>query len=75
MLGPGAALLSKLASIAVHADELLSDDGHHFDRSALLALLADPEVSEWLAAMTDAALAPRKRDSFANQLRTVPRDA
>jgi len=61
ILSPGVAVLSKLASVAVHADEMLSDDGHHFDRSALLALLADPEIKDWLAAMTDAALAPRKR--------------
>ena len=61
MLKPGAALLCKLASIAVHADEMLSDDGHSFDRAALLSAINDPEVVAWIKQMTDAALAPRKR--------------
>ena len=61
LLTPPASLLCKLASIAVHADELLSDDGHDFDRAALQSALADPEVAGWLAQMTAAALAPRKR--------------
>jgi len=58
---PSASLLSKLASIAVHADEMLSDDGHSFDRDALISAVNDPEVAEWVARMTDCALAPRKR--------------
>ena len=61
MLRPEPSLLCKLASIAVHADEFLSDDGHEFDHNTLVALIADKEVSEWLDAMTNAALAPRKR--------------
>ena len=60
-LSPGAALLSKLASIAVHADEYLSTDGHQFDLDALLGLLADAEVKAWVADMTALALAPRRR--------------
>lgn len=54
-------LLCKLASIAVHADELLSLGGHEFDRIALRSALDDPEVKAWIEQMTDAALAPRKR--------------
>lgn len=61
MTKPGLALLSKLASIAVHALELRSSDGHHFDAAALDGLLADPEVDLWLKQMGDAALAPLVR--------------
>jgi hypothetical protein len=61
MLSPPASLLCKLASIAVHADEMLSEDGHVFDRDTLQVLLADAEIVRWLDAMTLAALAPRKR--------------
>lgn len=58
---PGVSLLCKLASIAVHADEILGSGGHEFDRAALLSVLADPEVREWIEQMRAAALAPRKR--------------
>lgn len=61
MLKPGASLLCKLASIAVHADEMLGPNGHPLDREALLSGLADPEVKDWLADMSAASLAPRKR--------------
>jgi hypothetical protein len=60
-LKPPATLLCKLASIAVHAEEYLSPDGHQFDRDALQSALSDPEVTDWIAAMSAAALAPRKR--------------
>ena len=49
----------RLGSIAVHADELLSDDGHAFDRVALKDLLQDAELREWIAGM--GALLPLKR--------------
>lgn len=58
---PSMQLLSKLASVAVHAEEYLSSDGHDLDRIALEMALADPQVTEWMAAMDKAALAPRKR--------------
>ena len=60
-LKPGAALLVKLGSVAVHAEEFLSPKGHEFDRVALDQLLADPEVRAWLRAMDGMALLPRKR--------------
>ena len=41
-------LACKLASVVVHADEGLSDLGHHFDLVALRQLIDDPEVKEWL---------------------------
>lgn len=61
MLRPSAALLCKLASIAVHSDEMLSPGGHRFDRDALLSSINDAEVATWLAAMTAAGMAPVKR--------------
>lgn len=60
-LQPGPALLAKLGSIAVHADELLSANGHAFDRTALQSLLSDPDVVEWLRGMDEMALLPKKR--------------
>lgn len=68
MMKPSAALLCKLGSIAVHADELLSPDGHQFDRVALAALMADAEVKEWLTAMDGAAMLPKKRKAVPNGL-------
>lgn len=63
MLKPSASLLCKLASIAVHVDEYFSDDGHHFDREAMLSAVRDPEVAEWVGQMSAASLAPRKRSA------------
>ena len=63
MLNPTPSLLCKLASIAVHADELLSPDSHQFDKDALVTLLGDEEVKGWLAKMTAAAMAPMKRQT------------
>jgi len=61
LLKPNLALLCRIASIAVHADELTSPDGHDFDRDAIRSLLADPEVADWLKKMGKAALIPVKR--------------
>ena len=58
---PSLSLLGKLGSIAVHADELLSPDNHHFDRMAMVSLLNDSEVQAWIKAMHDQALLPVKR--------------
>lgn len=58
---PTLGVLIKLGSIAVHADELLSPDGHIFDKSAIQSLLNDPEVKEWIAAGTKLAFLPVKR--------------
>lgn len=60
-LNPCLPLLVKLGSIAVHAEELLSPDGHAFDRVALQDLLTDPDVVAWRAAMDAQALLPVKR--------------
>lgn len=60
-LTPSPALLCKLGSIIVHADEMTSPDGHEFDRAAFSALLADPEVREWIEHMETLAMVPVKR--------------
>jgi hypothetical protein len=60
-LTPTVALLCKLGSIAVHADESTGAKRHHFDSVALKSLLDDPEVVQWLIAMGKMALLPKKR--------------
>lgn len=60
-LSPSPALLCKLGSIVVHVEEFLSPEGHDFDRQAIAALLADPEVKAWLSAMNALAMLPLKR--------------
>jgi hypothetical protein len=62
-LKPSVSLLCKLGSAVVHAEELLSPDGHDFDRTALDAVLTDPDVCEWLKAMGAMALVPVKRST------------
>lgn len=52
-------LAAKIAAVIVHADEMLSPDGHPYDREALLQCLADPMVREWVHRCGP--LAPRKR--------------
>lgn len=58
---PPITTLMKLGSIAVHADEFLSSNGHEFDRIALQQLLLDEEVQQWLHAMGKMAMIPVKR--------------
>lgn len=60
-LDPDVRLLSKLGSIIVHTEEFFSMQGHEFDLEALKALLAEPDVRQWIEAMTKAALLPLKR--------------
>lgn len=50
-LKPGLSLLSKLGSIAVHAEEFLSPKGHEFDLVALRSLIEDVEVKQWMKDM------------------------
>lgn len=54
-------LWMKLGCIAVHAEELLSPDGHEFDREALRGLLQDAEVRRFLDAPKNKVYFPRKR--------------
>jgi len=58
---PDLRLLSKLVSIVVHAEELLSSSGHEFDKVQLDQLLADADVKRWVSQMGP--LAPQKRSS------------
>lgn len=48
---PTIALLAKLGSIVVHAEEMLSQKGHYFDKLAFEHLLKDGEIQAWLKAM------------------------
>lgn len=50
-LKPSVALLSKLGSIIVHAEEVLSPKGHAFDKAALQSLFDDTEVKQWIKQM------------------------
>ena len=60
-LKPELALLIKLGSIAVHADEMFSPSGHQFDKITLNNLLQDPELKAWLQEMDARGLLPVKR--------------
>ena len=55
-LKPSLSLLSKLGSIAVHAQEMFSEagrnfDAYDFDRQAILGLLTDAELQQWIKEM------------------------
>lgn len=60
-LNPGVTVLAKLGSIVGHVDEGLEETGHPLDVAAVRALLADPEVVEWMAEMGERGLVPVKR--------------
>lgn len=62
-LNPSPALLAKLASALVHAEEYLdaAGRGHPFDKNAFDALLADPDIISWMAGMRDLEMLPVKR--------------
>lgn len=62
-LRPSAALVCKLSSIVVHADELRNPGGHSVDRIALDSLLDDAEVKAWVVEMVALGLAPVKRSA------------
>lgn len=54
-------LLVKLGALAVHTAEMLSNDCHPYDRVALRAMLADPELMAWLKVMDAESLVPKRR--------------
>lgn len=58
---PSITLLCKLGSIIVHCDEYLSKDGHELDKQAILSLLQDDDVKDWIENMGKSALLPKKR--------------
>lgn len=59
-LNPTAGLLAKLAAAIVHAEDY-SARGHGFDLQRFRTSVEDPEVQDWLAAMTKLGMAPVKR--------------
>jgi hypothetical protein len=59
-LKPSPALLCKLGSILVHAEEWTSPKGHIFDHEAFKSAW-DAEVNEWMEEMRKAAFLPVKR--------------
>ncbi len=60
-LAPSPALLVKIGSGLVHAEEFFSSDGYPLDRDAFNSILSDVEVVEWLAEMNNLLLIPLKR--------------
>jgi hypothetical protein len=60
-LRPSLNVLVKLGSIAVHAKEMTSPDGHAFDKIALDTLLKDPDIVTWLAEMDQNSFLPKMR--------------
>ena len=60
-LKPSAAILSKLGSVVVHCEEMLSVNGHAFDRHAIAGILSDAELQAWLKQMHMLCLLPLKR--------------
>ena len=65
-LAPPVTVLVKLGSLAVHAEEMMSPDGHAYDRIAIEQLLADHELKSWLAAMRSLVMLPVKRKEQPN---------
>jgi hypothetical protein len=61
-LTPSLPVLITLGSIAVHAEELLSPDGHPFDQKAIESLLSQPELKAWISRMDGMAFLPKKRN-------------
>lgn len=53
----------KLASVAVHAKELLAPGGHEFDAAAIDGLLAEQDVKDYLRQLDDMALLPKPREA------------
>jgi hypothetical protein len=58
---PSVALLSKIGSALIHAQEFISEDRHEFDMAAFNQLMNDPEVRAWITAIGP--LLPVKRKS------------
>ena len=62
LMHPSAALLAKLGSVVVHAEEAVSAEGHAFDVEAIKALVNDREVKAWIKGM--GALLPQQRKQW-----------
>lgn len=57
---PKITILVKLGSLAIHIEEVLSPNGHVFDKAAIQTLLDDPEVKEWLMLMDKMSFLPKR---------------
>jgi hypothetical protein len=62
-LKPSPGVVVKLGSIARHVEELCGPQPHVLDQHALKALIADPEVQEWMKAADNMALLPLPRNA------------
>jgi len=60
-LKPSLALLVKIGSALVHADEFMSPKGHELDKTAYDDLMRDAEVKTWLSDLTAKGYLPVKR--------------
>lgn len=61
-LQPSVSVGIKLASLAVHAEEMLAPGGSvAFDGAAINGILADPEVRDYIETLRPLALLPEKR--------------
>lgn len=60
LMPPGGTLI-KIGSLLVHYQEFASSDGHYFDKAVIDSLESDPDVRDWLEAMTKKGLLPVKR--------------
>ena len=58
---PNLGLCCKLGSIIVHIQEALSKKGSGYDIQALIPLVNDKEVNDWLKEMDKMTLLPKKR--------------
>lgn len=58
----GLSLAVKLGSAIVHADEFI-ETNHPFDITAFRQCMEDPEVKEWIIAMTKEGFLPVKRSA------------
>lgn len=61
VLNPSPGLLAKIGSIIIHARELLSPDGHVYDKVALDSAVNDEEVKQWIEGMDELSMLPRER--------------
>jgi hypothetical protein len=58
---PSLSVAVKLASLAVHLEEMLSPSRHRYDVSAAETILRDPELRAYLAEMDKLTLLPVRR--------------
>lgn len=60
-LKPSPAVLVRLGSALIHAEEAMSPTGEEVDRFGFAQLMKDPLVVEWIEGMNGLAMLPVKR--------------